>query len=136
VNRRDFQKLAETRLKDAKALLRARQFDGAYYIGGYAVECALKACICKITKRYDFPSKNVYQTHYTHDFGTLVKTAGIEGNWERDCKEDSTLSEYWELVKDWKEDRRYQLRGGRGAKAAREFVLAIQGVVECLSKYW
>jgi hypothetical protein len=32
MNRRDFQKLAEVRLKDAKALLRARQFDGAYYI--------------------------------------------------------------------------------------------------------
>src|SRR5438094_3909647 len=28
---------------------------GAFYLGGLAIECALKACIAKKTKRYDFP---------------------------------------------------------------------------------
>ncbi len=136
MNRRDFQKLAEVRLKDAKALLKARQFDGAYYIGGYAVECTLKACICKNTKRYDFPPRNTHQTHYIHDLEGLLRAAGIDLDWARDCQADPTLAERWALVKDWKEDRRYQVRGTLGAVPAKEFVRAIDGVLQCLSKYW
>jgi HEPN domain-containing protein len=43
LNRRDFQELALVRLNEAKVLLDAGHFDGAYYLAGYAVECALKA---------------------------------------------------------------------------------------------
>ena len=57
VNRQDLQSLARTRHAEAKALLRAGRSDGAYYLAGYAVECGLKACIAKATKRYDFPEK-------------------------------------------------------------------------------
>jgi hypothetical protein len=45
VNRSDFQKLAMDRIADAKALLAAKRWAGAYYLAGYAVECALKACV-------------------------------------------------------------------------------------------
>jgi len=38
-------------------LLRLGLFDGAYYLAGYAVECALKACIAKGTQRFEFPDK-------------------------------------------------------------------------------
>lgn len=54
MNRRTFQQLSATRLADARALLAARRY-AAYYLAGYAVECALKACIAKQTRRYDFP---------------------------------------------------------------------------------
>lgn len=47
MNRSDFQDLAQIRLAEAAALLQAERFDGAYYLAGYAVECALKACIAK-----------------------------------------------------------------------------------------
>lgn len=66
LNRGLFQKLANVRLSDAKALLRLKRFDAAYYVAGYAVECALKACICKNIKRYDFPPRQT--DHYSHDF--------------------------------------------------------------------
>jgi len=49
VNRADFQELAQIRLRDAEVLLENGRFDGAYYIAGYSVECALKACIAKLT---------------------------------------------------------------------------------------
>ena len=45
--RSDFQKLAEDRIADAGALFEAHRYDAAYYLAGYAVECALKACIAK-----------------------------------------------------------------------------------------
>lgn len=51
----DLQKLARARLKDAKSLLSAKRFDGAIYIGGYVVEIALKARICRTLKWSEFP---------------------------------------------------------------------------------
>ncbi len=47
VDKRRLQKLAEIRLKDAQALLGRKRWFGAYYLSGYAIECALKACLLK-----------------------------------------------------------------------------------------
>ena len=49
----DFQALAERRLREARVLLAANEPDGAYYLGGYAVECALKTCIIKMLNASD-----------------------------------------------------------------------------------
>jgi len=49
MNRAELQALAELRISEAQALLTlpAPMPDGAYYLAGYAVECALKACIAR-----------------------------------------------------------------------------------------
>lgn len=54
MNRKTFQVLANLRIREAQALLRAKEFSGAYYLVGYAVECGLKACIAKGVKKHDF----------------------------------------------------------------------------------
>jgi HEPN domain-containing protein len=77
MNRSDFQKLAKIRLREAKALLDAKQFDGAYYLCGYAVECALKACIAKSINQYDFPDKQTVLDSYTHKFEKLINTSRL-----------------------------------------------------------
>jgi hypothetical protein len=48
MNRAELQRLAKERISDAKVLLAARHWSAAYYLAGYAVECALKACIAKL----------------------------------------------------------------------------------------
>ena len=75
MNRTDLQLLAEDRLKDAGVLLANGRFGAAYYLAGYAVECALKACIAKLTKAEDFPIKNSTSTVYIHDLKKLAATA-------------------------------------------------------------
>jgi hypothetical protein len=50
VNRAEFQKLADLRAREAGVLLAAKCYDGAYYLAGYAVECALKECIARKTR--------------------------------------------------------------------------------------
>ena len=55
MDRRDLQALSRIRINEAKGLLSLGLHDGAYYLAGYAVECALKACIAKETKRHEFP---------------------------------------------------------------------------------
>src|SRR6266704_2273860 len=72
--RRDFQRLAELRAKEAAALAKSRNQQGAYYLGGFAIECALKACIAKKTRRHDFPADKTYAGKvYTHDLNELLK---------------------------------------------------------------
>lgn len=50
---RDFQKAAAQRLTTAEALLREKLTLDAQYIGGYAVECSLKALIMHVTQEAD-----------------------------------------------------------------------------------
>ena len=59
MNRSDFQKLTELRITEARVLLESKCYEGTYYLIGYAVEFALKACIAKQTREYDFPDKNL-----------------------------------------------------------------------------
>jgi hypothetical protein len=141
MNRRSFQKLAEARLLDSKALLKAKRYDAAYYVAGYTIECALKACIAKRTRLYDFPPKES-RDFYIHEIETLLNLAGIAKSFQQERTNDAILAQHWEIVKDWKPgDSRYDLRGAKeAAKAAKGLLSAIEdrqhGVLQCLSKYW
>jgi hypothetical protein len=57
MNRIDLQNLANERIAEAKILLDAGKWSGAYYLAGYAVECGLKACIANLLKTENFPEK-------------------------------------------------------------------------------
>jgi HEPN domain-containing protein len=108
VNRRDLQALANTRLREAQVLSRARQFSGAYYLAGYAVECALKACIAKRFSRYEFPDKKIVDDSWTHDLRKLLVVAGIDDARLRRSSGDDVFQRNWEIVTAWSEDSRYR----------------------------
>jgi HEPN domain-containing protein len=109
VNRAEFQKLADLRAREAGVLLAAKCYDGAYYLGGYAVECALKACIATLTRRYDFPPpRNQVDSYYTHDLARLLRVSGLEEDFLRAKASDQALSESWDTVVQWSEQSRYE----------------------------
>jgi HEPN domain-containing protein len=108
VNRRDFQELAQVRLIEAKALLDAGHCDGAYYLAGYAVECALKACISRLTLEGDFPDRRRVDDSYTHDFGRLVRAAALEEELSAAKLADQRFALNWSKVTDWNEGKRYE----------------------------
>jgi HEPN domain-containing protein len=107
MNRYDFQKVTRIRAREARALLQAGLYPGAYYLIGYAVECALKACFSKQIKRFDFPEKNVIERAYTHELEKLIRSAGLETEFKRDRDNNRDLDLNWAVVKDWKETTRY-----------------------------
>lgn len=109
MNRVQLQQLAKERVRDAEVLLNVGQWSGAYYLAGYAVECGLKACIAKLTNQYDFPDKKVAQRSFTHDIDLLLEVAGLLVQHKTDMAGNPTLARYWQLVKDWNEEARYQL---------------------------
>ena len=113
--RREFQKLADLRVQEALVLVQNRKLLGAYYLAGYAVECALKACIAKETKRYEFPPKKQYvQDVYTHNLERLLKLAGLNKQLDSDMKVNPALGINWGVVKEWSEESRYVMAGLNG----------------------
>ena len=45
MNQAELRQMALMRLRDAKVLLNGGRWEFAYYVSGYAVECALKSCL-------------------------------------------------------------------------------------------
>ncbi len=107
MNRQELQELSRIRRQEAATLLKAKHYSGAYYLLGYSVECALKACIAKQTNRYDFPNKEIANKAYVHNLEELIKLAGLKNDLDKDFKNSKTLELNWSVVKDWNEASRY-----------------------------
>lgn len=136
LTRRDFQRLAELRAKEAGALLRSRHTIGAYYLSGYAVECALKACIAKHTRRYEFPRKVEYiRRLYTHDLQELLKLAELDQQLKEDMERNTVLAKNWLVAKGWTEESRYRNTGlnGRDLHSA---IAGPDGVLLWIKQRW
>lgn len=116
-SRNDFQRLAELRLIEARFLLDAGFSDGAYYLAGYAVECALKACIAKGTHQYDFPDKKLVEKSYTHDVEKLLDAAGMSDTLKSFLARNRGLKLDWETVREWSEQSRYETKSVQDATA-------------------
>src|SRR5579884_1768520 len=108
MNRNDLQRLAGTRIREAKALFKAGEYSGAYYLAGYAVECALKACIAKGTLKHDFPDKDRAHKSYVHSPSELIKVADLFGDLQSDVRRISALEASWNVVVKWSERSRYE----------------------------
>jgi hypothetical protein len=135
MTRADFKKLAKLRLKDAKILLAAGQYDGAYYLAGYAVECALKACIIKKLRTSDsWPEKGFSFDCWKHDLNLLADLAGLRVAIEN----AGQVTKNWLIVKDWTENRRYE--HGATKQTASDLYNAINdpanGVFQWLKARW
>lgn len=107
MDRRDLQNLARLRIREAQILFRARQYSGSYYLAGYALECALKACIARQFRRYEFPDRKVVNDSYTHDLGKLLGVAHLEEARLERAGEDEVFRKNWDVVSLWSEASRY-----------------------------
>ncbi|MDX2152080.1 MAG: hypothetical protein SFV54_15185 [Bryobacteraceae bacterium] len=122
MDRRDLQTLARLWAREASALLKAGYADGAYYLAGYAVECALKACIAKGTRRGEFPDRHRANESHTHDFLVLAKVAGLLESLQERLGRDAAFRRNWELVRSWSERSRYQRHS---VERARAYIVAV-----------
>jgi len=138
MKRNDLQQVSRARLKEAGVLLRARRYAGAYYLAGYAVECALKACIAKQVSRYDFPDKTFANEAWTHSLENLIHLAGVWQDFRQEAGTNKALERNWAVVKDWKETDRYDLSITRAE--ARDLYSAIasrkNGVLRWIRARW
>lgn len=139
MNRFDLQLLAEDRILDAQALLDAGRWSAAYYLGGYAVECALKACVAKMTREHDFPDLGRARGSHVHDFSTLIATALLTDELRRmtvDLTASATRAN-WQTVKDWHPRSRYEQISESEARILLEAITdPAHGVLPWIKKFW
>lgn len=137
MNRIDLQQIAEMRLQESKALLAAGFPDGAYYLAGYAVECALKACIAKRTQVHDFPDKKLVNDSHTHDLGKLITLAELSVELQAEMQTNPAMQANVSAVQDWSEASRYERRG---AQEATDLLNAIEnlpgGLLPWIKLHW
>jgi HEPN domain-containing protein len=95
-------------VKEAEGLLGLGKWDGAYYLAGYAVELALKACIIKMLMATDsFPAKEFSKDCYTHSVEKLVALAKLSEPRKLAAAGDPELWANWSLANGWSEEKRY-----------------------------
>jgi hypothetical protein len=138
LNRVEFQQLSELHLQHAKALLDAKLYSGAYYMCGYVVECALKACICKRTNQDDFyPHPKEAHKAWSHDRKDLIGLADIVEKVEDARRADNTLNIYWREVEGWTVESRYEKHSQREAENLYDAVShPVHGVLACIKRHW
>ena len=138
MNRADLQEISSLRVEEARVLLRNGYYSGAYYLIGYAVECALKACISKQIRRYDFPNRKLVNDSYTHDLERLLGVSGLKEELDSESAGNQALEENWSIVKDWSEQSRY--RSDIPENEARDLFSAVtarrNGVLSWLMRWW
>jgi|SRR5215471_11630024 len=133
----DLEALATTRLEDAILLLRAGRSSSAYYLAGYAVELALKACVAKTFQPNAIPDKAFVNEIYTHSLEKLLSMAGLLQLFSADSRTDPQLGAAWGIASKWTESSRYLLWDSISASS---LISAIadpdHGVFQWVKRHW
>jgi HEPN domain-containing protein len=137
MNRDDLQELANLRIREAKILFKAGEYSGAYYLAGYAVECALKGCIARKTQRFDFPDKSRVMQSYTHNLRELLKLAGLNDELESAKKQSGKFAGGWDEVCKWTEESRYSIWTKSDAEQIIDAIVRRKdGMLIWIKHYW
>ena len=139
MNQAELRQLATERILDADALIAAQRSSFAYYVAGYAVECALKSAVLArmVVTGGVFKDKKFAADCWRHDFGELIKVAGLEVELNNQFAADAAFVANWAIVTQWRETVRYE---PRTEQEARELYRAItvnpHGVLPWINTYW
>jgi hypothetical protein len=142
--------MAEERVKDAKALLDGGRWEFAYYAAGYAVECALKACLLArmIHTAWVFQEKWEAKACLTHDFEKLIDLAGMRDELNNKLAASAAAAPaggppggafvaYWGTARAWKVESRYQPRTEAEARGLYEAITQDpDGVLPWIKNFW
>jgi len=130
ISTKDLRIIGRARLRDAQILLKARRFDGSFYLCGYAVELVLKARICRTLRWPGFPESTQdfkgFQLLRTHDLEILLRFSGAEGRVKA-----KYLAE-WSVVLKWHPEKRYQAIGQLTPREAADMVTCVERLLTIL----
>jgi HEPN domain-containing protein len=131
-DRDTFQQLAEARLAEATLLLASGLPSGAYYLAGYAVECALKAIIAAKFRANEIPDRRLVERVHVHDLSKLLSLTGLEDELEAEMNVNPDLHGRWTTIQKWSERARYDIWTQESASAILEAVGGDEGLLRWL----
>jgi HEPN domain-containing protein len=137
ISRDQLRLLAQEKIDDANLLFDHGRYSNAYYLYGYGVEFALKACISRLFKEHSIPEKRLVNDTYVHDLKKLVVTAKLDDELENREIESQIFKEHWRIVSSWSEQARYEMIVKDLADAIRIAVTDEEnGVFKWLKNHW
>lgn len=139
VNQSLLRLMTQERILDAEALRAAGRWSYAYYVAGYAVECGLESCILAqmINTGGVFINKKFAEECFTHDFGTLVKLAGLTPMLNTELAANPAFVGFWGTAILWKETSRYEQKTQPEADALYLAITdTVDGVLRLIRNYW
>ena len=139
MNKAGWRQLADDRVADAKALLDAKRWSCAYYVAGYAVECALKSCVLTYVENSGviFDDPKFLAGCRTHKLEELVKLANLQATLGIALGVNPTLLTFWEVVTNWSEESRYQQKSRTEAEELYEAITNDpNGVLPWIKAHW
>jgi HEPN domain-containing protein len=137
ISKTELQSLSMLRLEEAKLLFQNGKYSGAYYLAGYSIEFALKACIASNFRSGFIPDKSFVNELYTHNLDKLIGLAGLREELTKETKANSIFAGYWGVVKDWSEQVRYSISDVVTATALLSAISdPNNGVLRWLKKYY
>jgi HEPN domain-containing protein len=137
ISKKELETFSDMRLGEAKLLLDNGMYSGAYYIAGYCMEFALKACIAKHFRANVLPDKRLVQKLYVHDLSILLGLAGLSNDFDKESKRNDNFKSNWAIVQSWNEEARYSTWDVVNAKALLEAITDPKdGILQWLRKYY
>jgi HEPN domain-containing protein len=137
MNRRQLQQLSRIRIRETRTLLNNGNFSGAYYLAGYSIECAIKACISRSIRQSEIPDKKFIQDCYTHNLRDLVRLAGLENYRATLERTNTNFAANWAIVKEWKETSRYLTFTQTQARELYNSITSRNGgILRWIRQYW
>ena len=110
--------IANERLRDANVLLKQKRYNGAVYLGGYVIECLLKAAICVYLNRDNLPPN-----YRIHNLVGLLNSSGLLDA----LKSNRQIYRSFLIVKDWGVGIRYYGKHFKSTESGR-FLVAVKEV--------
>lgn len=137
VSKDDLEALSEVRIREATLLYEAHLYSGAYYLAGYAVELAIKACIATQIRTGFIPDRSFVNRIYQHKLDELIGLAGLKTALDRDIRADPQLGGNWGIACDWSEESRYSVWDAVNAAALISAVAdPAHGMLQWLKKHY
>jgi HEPN domain-containing protein len=133
----DLQTLSTRKLEAAHVLAENKMWANAYYLAGYSVELAFKACFAKTISADTIPDKQLINRVYTHNYTDLRGLAGLKTEFDNRSKTDNLFAANWAICSEWSPDSRYQ---DKTAAEAQYLLVAISdkknGVLPWITTFW
>ena len=111
--------------------MKARRYDGGFYLCGYAVELALKARICKALGWAGYPDSgegaDKYRSFRVHDLEVLLHLTGREA-----ALKGQLLSEWSWILQKWDPSVRYKAAGYASGPELKQMIDAVEKVLKKL----
>lgn len=131
------ERLSQAKLDDALLLFKHDRWSNSFYLAGYAVELALKACVAKQFVAETILDKRFVNSIHTHEYTKLIGLAGLTADLRAKQDADSTFAANWGIAGEWTPEARYESND----KSSAHFLLSAvanpdHGVLSWIKTFW